>query len=213
MSNLANAYHAAGRNDEAEALYLEALPVAHRVLGDYHGTTRLLHQNLASLYHQLGRADEAERHLARSFDKGTTKPHIYQVLILADLHLSRKEYDRAEALLQETLPKVSKESGEGSFFEMRVKEYLAMSYVGQGRFAEAEALFLTVLARYRKLFDGADPEYLPRVTASLAELYDAWGKPAQAAEWRAKLPTTAPTTAPAFAPAANSSPDARASPP
>jgi non-specific serine/threonine protein kinase/serine/threonine-protein kinase len=201
MMNLANAYNNADRYHKAESLYLEALPVAHRVLGDYHDTTLLLHQNLANLYCKMGRFDEAETHVARSFGKATTKPHVYQVEILVEIHHHRKEYDKAEALLRETLLEVVKKYGDQSFFAMYVKEHLAKTYVGQRRFAEAEALFLTVLTGYRKLFDGAISR-CARVTALLADLYDAWGKPAQAAEWRAKLATTAPATAPASAPTA-----------
>ena len=57
----------------------------------------------------------------------------------------------------------------------------------QGRFAEAEPLLL-------KGYDGMSPppavedrkrEALQRIV----DLYDAWGKPDKAAEWRAKLPT------------------------
>jgi tetratricopeptide (TPR) repeat protein len=72
MLNLALAYGSAAHNDKAAALFLEALPVAHRVLGEYDAITRLLHQNLADLYCNMGRDDEAEQHLARSFEAYST---------------------------------------------------------------------------------------------------------------------------------------------
>ena len=57
----------------------------------------------------------------------------------------------------------------------------------QERYDEAEALFTkAVEARRRKLGD-EHPDTLESIN-NLIELYEAWGKPEKAEEWRAKLP-------------------------
>jgi hypothetical protein len=72
-----------------------------------------------------------------------------------------------------------------------LKQYLAKTYDLQGDFEETESLFLSVLAGYRKLFDGDESTYSYDVMSCLAEFYDAWGEHEQATTWRAKLPTNA----------------------
>ena len=54
-------------------------------------------------------------------------------------------------------------------------------------YAEAEA---TLLAAYETLATSeGEHRQTHRVVTNLVELYDAWGKPGTAAEWRAKLPS------------------------
>ena len=83
MNNLGSVYNESGDHLKAEAVFLNAIPIARRVLGDNHDCTRLMEQNLALTYCLMGRYAEAEAPLARSFRKGATKPHVYQVQIMA----------------------------------------------------------------------------------------------------------------------------------
>ena len=58
---------------------------------------------------------------------------------------------------------------------------------GQQRHAEAE----TALLEAHEILTsglGADHSETLKVTPNLVDLYEAWGKPEKAAEWRAKLP-------------------------
>ena len=57
--NLAGAYQAAGRLDEAIALYEQNLTDRTRILGPHHPDTLTSHNNLASAYQDAGRLDEA----------------------------------------------------------------------------------------------------------------------------------------------------------
>ena len=74
---------------------------------------------------------------------------------------------------------------ENSWIMPYLRAHHGMSLVELGRYHEAEPL----LARaYRSLPPLPDDETANTVHY-LIQLYDGWGKPERAAEWRAKLPT------------------------
>ena len=60
LNNLALLYHAQGRYEEAEPLYLQALELYKRLLGDHHPHVATSLNNLAGLYDAQGRYNEAE---------------------------------------------------------------------------------------------------------------------------------------------------------
>ena len=60
FNNLAGLYHNQGRYDDAEPLYLQALDMRKKLLGDEHPDVASSLSNLAGLYHLQGRYDEAE---------------------------------------------------------------------------------------------------------------------------------------------------------
>ena len=59
-NNLANAYQAAGRLDEAIPLYQQTLTGRSRTLGPHHPLTLTTQDNLASAYRAAGRFDDAD---------------------------------------------------------------------------------------------------------------------------------------------------------
>jgi eukaryotic-like serine/threonine-protein kinase len=62
--------------------------------------------------------------------------------------------------------------------------------VGQSRFAEAEAAVLGGYDGMKARADQIAPDAKPRLTdaaARIVQLYQAWDKPKEAAEWRTKL--------------------------
>ncbi len=59
--------------------------------------------------------------------------------------------------------------------------------LGLGRHVDAEAVLLEAHGIFEAGLGALHERTLDTVTR-LADLYDAWGKPEQAAEWRAKLP-------------------------
>jgi len=64
-----------------------------------------------------------------------------------------------------------------------------MLYKEQARYDEAEPLLVeAVKGRHLKLGD-THPDTFESLN-NLIELYEAWGKPEQAEEWRVKLPQT-----------------------
>ena len=60
-------------------------------------------------------------------------------------------------------------------------------YLAQRRYGESEQL---ALRAYPAMLDSVGPTHqrTVRIMQVLADLYDAWGQPQKAAEWRAKLP-------------------------
>ncbi|CCI34922.1 Kinesin light chain (fragment) [Microcystis aeruginosa PCC 9701] len=60
LNNLAHLYESQGRYTEAEPLYLEALDLRKRLLGDNHPSVATSLNNLAELYNSQGRYTEAE---------------------------------------------------------------------------------------------------------------------------------------------------------
>ena len=69
-----------------------------------------------------------------------------------------------------------------------------MSYLK--RYEEAERWLLTAYEELTTRSSQSEPVLIQQTLDRIIELYEFWGKPEQAAAWRAKLPTTAPTTAP-----------------
>ncbi len=60
LNNLAALYDSQGRYTEAEPLYLQALDLKKRLLGDNHPSVATSLNNLAGLYDSQGRYKEAE---------------------------------------------------------------------------------------------------------------------------------------------------------
>jgi hypothetical protein len=66
-------------------------------------------------------------------------------------------------------------------------EYLGALLHQRGRHADAEPFLLEAVEGWRERFGDGDLN-TQRCVNSFIRLYEAWGKPENAAEWRAKLP-------------------------
>jgi hypothetical protein len=64
---------------------------------------------------------------------------------------------------------------------------LAMLYTTLGRHAEAEPLLVKAVEGRGNMLGETHPDTLDSM-GNLVKLYEAWGKPEQAEQWRAKLP-------------------------
>ena len=76
--------------------------------------------------------------------------------------------------------------GEHDIDMVRPKRNLAQVYIDQGRFSEAE---VELKEGYTLMATAEFPIGVATQIDLLVNLYDAWGRPEQAAEWRVKLPT------------------------
>lgn len=91
-------------------------------------------------------------------------------------------------------PRVKKPGREAArrlWTTFHTKSLLGGSLAGQKNYAEAEPLLLSGYEGMREREAKIPPEGKPRLTEALeriVQLYDGWGKPDKAAEWRAKLP-------------------------
>lgn len=117
---------------------------------------------------------------------------------LATIYDKLARYEEAEPVYLKTIRGKSKVLGGAHPSTIRTVRRLAEMYQKQKRYDKAEAQLLgawDVLSATA----GSDATALVNrsttsaaVSAQLGNLYDAWGRPAKAAEWRRKVPADAP---------------------
>jgi hypothetical protein len=163
---------------------------------------------------QAIRASRAEREARRAEREALAARDtvsVYQQLLLRDPKLSMLPADHperalalirlgmlllqfsqpaeAEPLLRECLA-IREKRMPGDFRAFNARSLLGLAVLRQGRYADAELLlFQSYVGLKQREADIPRVSYVqPRDVAEwLVELYDAWNKPAQAAEWRKKL--------------------------
>jgi eukaryotic-like serine/threonine-protein kinase len=110
---------------------------------------------------------------------------------LGAVRLAQRRYPEAEPLLREGL-RLSEKHCPDAAYRFYAMSLLGASLAGQKRYAEAEPLLLQSCQELQQRPASLSPYLKPtrRIRESierLAQLYDAWGNPAQAAEWKQKL--------------------------
>ena len=103
-------------------------------------------------------------------------------------HVGEGRYDEAEIIYVEQLETQRRRLGNSHRHTLLTMQSLAELQVKRSRYEEGEALLLEAFEG-RRFVEGEEMERTVGVIQSLVHLYDAWGKPDKAAEWRAKLPT------------------------
>jgi serine/threonine protein kinase/Flp pilus assembly protein TadD len=197
MNNLANVYCDEGRYDEAEPLYAKTLEIRRRVLGEEHPRTLNTIGNLGRVYLKLGRYQEAEPLCVQAVEKlrhqlGKDHPRtLLQSANLAALYNAQGRHEEAERLYTETLEACRRVLGEGHAETLSNLLGLVRSLIALGQLEEAEPLAIECHERHIAVY-GPDHDGTRMASELLVELYDACDQPEQAAEWRAKLPTTQP---------------------
>ncbi len=202
MMNLAPLYAAEGKYAQGEALAKQTLEIERRVLGPEHPGTLATLSDLASLHQREGKYILAEtfalevlklrRHAAGSDDSDT----MVSAADLALAYVSQERFVEAEPLAREAL-KFNQERKPDDWQRFRDESLLGASLTGQNKYAEAELLLLEGYQRMVAQKDRiAAPEWyhLDRAREWLIELYEAWGKPAKAAEWRKPPPANGATS-------------------
>ena len=182
------------RFDEAEPELRKTLAGRREVYGVDKKTTLNAMWNLADLLSKIGKLEKAEKlererleitRQALPDDDGWIAS---SVTGLAYVLNKRGKYDEAEPLLREAL-ELRRKMKSPSWSVGSLSTRLGESLAGQGRFDAAEPL---VLSGYRQIEDNFEDmpdnwkslrvDALKRIVA----LYEAWGKPDEAAKWAAK---------------------------
>jgi tetratricopeptide (TPR) repeat protein len=151
LSNLAYLYDSQGRYAEAEPLYLQALELSKRLLGEDHPNVATSLNNLAYLYESQGRYDQAEPLYLQALELrkrllGEDHPDVAQSLNnLAGLYYSQGRYDQAEPLYLQALELRKRLLGEDHPDVAASLNNLAYLYYSQGRYDQAEPLYLQAL--------------------------------------------------------------------
>jgi non-specific serine/threonine protein kinase/serine/threonine-protein kinase len=197
MNALALLYRCQGRFAQAEPLWAEAVDVRRRVLGDDHPDTLSSLSDLAALYRKEGKYPAAEALFttvleARRRVLGPAHPATTDVMgLLAEVRLQQKQYGAAESLLHEALNNDEKAAVD-SWRRFRNQSLLGASLAGQNNYADAES---PAVSGYQGMIERQfampfeDRGALAQAGERIVQLYESWGKPQKATEWRVKLQT------------------------
>jgi serine/threonine protein kinase len=197
MEALAVLYWRQNRYEEAEPLFVKILEAKQRILGKEHPNTLVTMNNLAIQYTKQGLRDKAEDLHKQTLELrrrvlGEQHPQtITSVSNLAEIYLEDGRYEEAEPLYRKALAQRRSLLGETHEQTGVLLRGLVRTLTKLEHFEEAESL---ALESHQRLNDalGADHLQTLKIAAVLADLYDQWDKPAQAAEWRARTATSHP---------------------
>jgi tetratricopeptide (TPR) repeat protein len=163
LSRTAFYFEGKGRYNDAEPLFLEALAMRKRLLGNKHPDVATSLNKLASLYHHQGRYSDAEPLSleALAMNKqllGDEHPAVATNLNnLAELLRQQGRYSEAEPLYLEALAMDKRLLGDEHPAVATNLNNLALLYNYQGRYSDAEPLFLETLAMDKRLLGDEHP--------------------------------------------------------
>jgi eukaryotic-like serine/threonine-protein kinase len=192
LNNLGLLRHDQGRFREAAALLEEALAIQRKVLGEEHPDLAFPTTNLARVLHDEGRPAEAETLYRRGLDLRRKKlrpghPALADSLAwLGKLLTERGDPRLAEPLLREAVEVRAAAFVPDDWRTAEARSLLGGCLVALGRYADAEVLLVDsypVLASRRGKLWRRTRQAGERVVA----LYEAWGRPTDAARHREAL--------------------------
>jgi serine/threonine-protein kinase len=189
MTNFAQTLSRSGRYDEASRVAARAVALHRETFGDAAVRTGMALGIYGRVLRRAERLDEAEA----AFDEALVTlrnalgdEHIYVATIRADRALiasSRGRYPEAAASLRRARRAFAATLGPKHAHTLLMGAYYARALIGMGRYDEAEATLKTL--HDTLVAEGLTSGNTMSVTrTAFARLYDAWGKPAEAARWR-----------------------------
>ncbi len=186
---------------EAESLYREALAMFRRVKDSDPGSAASSLHGLGDVYACRGQIGEAEKHYRAALELrqktfGASHATVADTeAALGRLLTERGAYEEADRLLQEAL-EIRRKSLPPTHWRIGYTQALLGNCLkGERRFDEAEPLLLAGFETLRTK-RGEGREETLRAASGLVALYEAWGKPDQAAAWQKKLADTRAKKAP-----------------
>jgi eukaryotic-like serine/threonine-protein kinase len=195
LNNLAAVLEEQGKVAEAEALFREALAMEKKLLGSEHPEVAASLAGLADVLSAQGKLAEAEtlqREALKMRNKLLGHEHPDVAQSLADLTrtlLLEEKVIEAEVLARECL----------AIYEKRFLQdwptfdawsLLGATLLGQKKYAEAEPLLLTGYKGMKDCVEkipAAQKRRLKEALQHLVQLYDATGRPEEAARWKREL--------------------------
>jgi serine/threonine protein kinase/Flp pilus assembly protein TadD len=194
MEKLTDLYADRGTFDQAKALSIQVLESRHRILGDNHPDTIRSIGAEAEILRRQRQFPEAEALFVRVLESqrrilGAGHPSTLRTAAsLGRVTLEQQKYTDAEATLREALSSY-RNTAPNTWNRFRCESLLGMSLIGQKKYAEAEQWLLggyTGMMGLRSTIPAYDQADIPRTAQWVIELYTNWGKPEEAAKWRAK---------------------------
>jgi tetratricopeptide (TPR) repeat protein len=192
LNNLGMFLYRKGAFPEAEQLFRKALETNRKLLGEEHPEVAANFNNLGLVLRDGGKLPEAEAAFRQALDMdrkilGVDHPTYANILVnLAALQTKMGKYNEAEKNFQEGIDVRRRIFGENHADTAAARSLLGGCLTKEGKYAQAEKLLTESLQIIKKQF-GQDH---PRTQAALrraVELYEAWGKPKQAAVYKAML--------------------------
>ncbi len=187
----------AGELNEAEALLRETVEKSRVAFGDGHRFVGSCRCDLGACLTALGRYDEAERELLQALRIVNEPAVVLTVDRLAALYEAWGKPEEAirrleelESIRRRQLETILAEGGAEDFDTGCLRGELGKCLTRMARYPEAEE---QLLEAHRVLHTAVGDDHMRTIRAvrALVDLYDAWDKPDQAAQWRAKLPEPA----------------------
>lgn len=195
LSTLAALYASQEKYTLAEPLYVKALEGRKRIRGEEHDETLGTMIELADLYRNTSRYSEAEelydKALATSrIVLGADHPVTANALVsLGRMRLRQQRYSDATPLLREALA-VREQKTPNAWGRYNAQSLLGAALAGQAQYTEAEPLLVAAhqgLIEQRANIPQANRSILDEAGERIIQMYQAWGRPEKAAEWREKL--------------------------
>jgi serine/threonine protein kinase/tetratricopeptide (TPR) repeat protein len=198
MNNLALGYRAAGQFDRALPLLEETLRLFEAKLSAGHPDTLTIMGNLGDAY-LAAKQPEKALPLLTTFLAGQKKhlgpdsPRLagVQAAVAASL-LRHQQFTAAEQILRECLAIREKQEPD-VWTTFHTRSLLGAALLGQQKYADAEPLLVQCYQGMREKGPGQNSpgsstkQHLTEALERLVQLYDAWGKEAEAARWRKEL--------------------------
>ena len=180
-NNLAGAYQAAGRLDEAIPLYEQNLEDRTRILGPHHPDTLTARNNLANAYHDAGRLNEAITLHEQNLKDRTRilEPHHPDTLNsrnnLAGAYDDAGRLDDAIELFEQNLKDFENLLGPHHPHTLLSRNNLASAYQAAGRLNEAITLYEQTLEDRTRILGPHHPHTLT-ARNNLADAYRTAGR-------------------------------------
>ncbi|KAF0243610.1 MAG: peptidase-like protein, partial [bacterium] len=177
LNTLAVLYFRKGDYSKAEPLFIQALDIRRKALGDNHPDTANSIHSLALFYSKKGDYSKAESLLIQALDilrkaLGDNHPDTASSINnLALLYYNKGDYAKAEPLYIQTLDIYRKIFGDNHRNTASSLNNLANLYSKKGEYDKAEPLHIQALDIYRKIFGDNHPNTASSLN-NLAVLYD-----------------------------------------
>jgi tetratricopeptide (TPR) repeat protein len=192
IHNLGLVLHREDKDEQAEHYCRRALALHVEAHGADHIHTIRAKGNLATLLMERGALDEAEPPLLDALEGGRRllgEHHPETINWLHNVAALRRYQGRdaeALALARAALGAAEASLPEGHLKIARYRDHVGGCLTALGEFAEAERELLKAHESMDRQLGEVHP-YTQKVIENLIALYRAWGKPAESAEWRARL--------------------------
>jgi len=207
--DLAVVYFQMHRYADAERAFQEQIELMRKTPDHKELDVAMCLYNYANLEKAIGKPNDAADLYRQTVELrrkslGDHDDVVTTLVTLSTVLRSEEKYADAEVAMRDALEMRQRLLPKGHWLIANLKRVLGSLLTHEGKYAEAETLLLAANAEFAA--QNPPPDQTARITDAIrqtAELYEKWGKPDQAAIWRANLaefskrPTSRTTTQPA----------------